>query len=118
MKIDLDRVPANLDDAIQIIYDGLTPQDIADIKEFDSGASHFGFGMYLRNNWSLWVRDTVLVRWFAENYKIVHADDISGIVLSGVWAKVRGDAFEPQKIAESFHAHWERMGYDPMKEQI
>lgn len=50
---------------------------------------------FLRNSWSLWATDSPIKRDAMEKYKISHADDISGLILEWVYAKVCGVKFDP-----------------------
>ena len=49
------------------------PEDVA------TGRLHFGFGMWMRNNWGLW-RNSELKRYFLDR-GVGHPDDMSGIIL-------------------------------------
>lgn len=110
MKIDQDKMPASLNEAIDILMAGLDDKDRAEIDEMlktDSKmrSTHFGFGMYLRNNWSLW-EDNIFTRWFIDNLKICHADDISAIIMEAFSHRYRGLEYDPQKTVAKFHKHW------------
>lgn len=111
MTIDPDRVPVNLDEAVKILIDGLDMEDVAEIRRprFNSSQLHFGLGMYLRNNWSLWEKDTILVKWFKDNYGVEHADDISGIILECMANDIRGESRRDKQLAESFIEHWKKV---------
>ena len=112
MKLNLDKVPSNLDEAVTILKEGLESKDYEFIKDpkSDSVDLHFGFGMYLRNEWSLWDKETVIVKWFKENYGIDHADDLSGIILDCLWQDIRGKPRRDKEKAQSFIEHWKKYG--------
>jgi hypothetical protein len=112
MKLNQDAVPTNLDEAVNFLIESLTQRDHQEIKELlktDSALSstHHFLGTYLRNNWSLW-EDCPLVRWFIKEYKIVHADDISGIILEAFSHRYRGLNYDPVSTVKRFHKHWEQ----------
>jgi hypothetical protein len=113
MKLDLDKVPSTLDEAVDMVVVALEPEDMEFIKSHEAVDAHHTVGRGLRNAWSLWDKETVLVQWFKENYKIFHADDLSGVILSSVWAKVRGEKYDIQADITEFHEHWKRQGVDP-----
>ena len=114
MKIDLDSVPRNLDEAVDAIVAGISDEEREFIRTREQDYStHFGVGMYLRNNWSLWEPECPLNRWFVEHLGIMHADDISGTIFAAVWAKVRGESFDPAAHAETYKKHWRERGIDP-----
>ena len=80
----------------------------------DPVSVHFTFGMRIRNEWSLWDRETVLVRHFVDRFGLGHADDISGLILSALWANVQCVRFDIDAQVGRYLAHWERMGVDPV----
>lgn len=112
MKLNLDKVPKNLTEAIQLIKVAI--ENDGEKKHFNNPVSlHFGFGMWLRNNWSLWDKETPLVQWFVKNLGIVHADDISGTILEGLAFELRGEVFDAIKHVEYYKSHWKSFGIDP-----
>lgn len=115
MKLNPDKVPTTLDEALTIIKEGLEPQDVEDIKDKKSTSTqcHFSIGMFLRNEWSLWQQDTILVKWFKENYGIDHADDISGIILECLWNDIRGEPRKDKILSERFIEYWNKLKDNP-----
>jgi hypothetical protein len=116
MNFNEDKVPMTVDEAVKLIVDGLTDAEKASIAQHDPATLHFSLGMYLRNNWSMWERDTPLSQDFQQRFKLYgHGDDISGMILKSVWATVRGDdvAATQQKEAEFYREHWQAQGLDP-----
>ncbi|MEO0684070.1 MAG: DUF6794 domain-containing protein [Cyanobacteria bacterium J06649_11] len=66
---------------LNILFDDTTKVQIESISEEDFVArSHFGIGLWLRNNWQLW-GGSRLSKYFADK-GIHHPDDMSGIILS------------------------------------
>jgi hypothetical protein len=111
MKLNLDVVPKNLEEAIGLLAEAV--QNIDERSAFlDPVGLHMNFGMYLRNNWSLWDKETILVQWFVKNLGIIHADDISSTILEGVAACFRGEEFDPKKHVEFYKEYWESHGID------
>jgi hypothetical protein len=112
MNFNFDTMPRDLDDAINLLLSAISTNE--EIQEFkDPTGLHFGFGMWLRNNWSLWDKESHLVRWFVTNFGLVHADDISSIILEGVAARLEGEEFDPRATADRFKEHWLNYGKDP-----
>lgn len=112
MNFNLDTVPKTLDEAVNLILTAITDtEEIEGLK--DPIMLHHGFGRWLRNNWSLWEKETVLVQWFVANLGIIHADDISGTILEACAAKLKGEEFDALKHVESYKEHWKRYGMDP-----
>lgn len=116
MNLNPDRVPATIDEAVTMLHDGLNEQDREAVLKHPPESVHFTLGMYLRNNWSLWDKDTPMHRDFRERFKLFgHGDDISGMILKSVWAKVHGlDVAAVQATeAETYRRHWLAHGVNP-----
>lgn len=113
-----DTVPTNLEEAVGLILESLTEADKEQIIATKPELAHFSLGMFLRNGWSLWEEDTPIKRWFADNFGLSHADDISGIILHCVWSKVHGKEDEADKLAERFKRHWIKSGIDPLTQKL
>ena len=110
--------PTTIDEAIEILFSSLEADDIAFIKDPESSSVslHFTVGMGLRNYWHLWAEESPIKDDFKKRFNLFgHADDMSGMILDAVWAKVRGeDVDKVIKIAaDGFNAHWMNIGVDP-----
>jgi hypothetical protein len=66
--------------------------------------------------WNLWGArpgvSTVLCDHFKTRFGLGCADDMSSMILKGLWAKVRGEAYEADADAAYYHAFWRRQGRD------
>jgi len=111
MKLNPDLVPTTLKEAIETIKEGLTQDDLIAIKNptFDGARVHFTVGMMLRNEWSLWDKDSILVRWFKKNYDINYADDVSGLILDCLVRDVQGIPRRDKELAKQYIQHWKDM---------
>ena len=98
-------VPTSLDAAVFRITTSLPKRELDAIK-LDEYPLHFGFGMFLRNEWGLWQEDGVLTKWFWDNLKIWHADDMSGLILDSAKAKLNGRSFNVAAEVKRYHQHW------------
>lgn len=106
--------PKDIDDAIEILVSAATTEDKVSIREAESvgaimGVTHHSFGMALRNHWKLWFRDTPAVEVTEKKYGVSHADDVSGLIMQGFFAKVRGETFDFEAEAAGYRAHWAAM---------
>lgn len=68
---------------------------------------HFGFGMYLRNNWGLW-GGSELSKFFNTN-QIFHPDDMSGIILSCFHEFVNTGKYSITDKVAYYKAYWKQM---------
>jgi hypothetical protein len=89
--------PTNLDEAVEILFKRLKPLDLKMINKPATKPFmfHHTAGRGIRNEWQLWEEDSELVKWFRENLKVVHADDISSIILEALFARVRDEEYDP-----------------------
>lgn len=110
-----DFVPATIEQAVDSIVDNLEEQEKQIIIQSDPANHHFQFGMSMRNNWSLWEKETPIKRDAVEKYKIAHADDLSGLIMEWVWAKVNQKEFDPVSYCERFHTHWRQFGISSLE---
>jgi hypothetical protein len=116
MKIDPDKVPSTVEEAVESIVASLDAQDRVFIKsEHGSSSIHHGIGTHIRNEWSLWNPDSPIKRDAVIKYGIAHADDISGLIWAWVWAKVRGEDFDPVEHCEFYHKHWKDQGTNSLE---
>lgn len=73
------------------------------------GSLHHGFGQHMRNYWGLWSQDSGVYKEINKQFKLEHADDISGIILRSIYRTKKGQPLELAELALSFHKHWEAM---------
>ena len=111
--MNFDTKPTTLHEAVDSVIDQLTEKDIKFIKENSDNTAHFGLGRFMHNEWGLWDKDAILPTYFRDAYKIWHADDMSGLILHGVWCKVRDVQTEYGKVVVRYHTHWKGYGLDP-----
>lgn len=110
--MNLNKIPENLDDGVEILKSQLNAKDLEYIKDPKNGPGnvHFFFGMELRNKWKLWRQTTPLVKWFKKTYKIDHADDISGIIIDCLWNDINKKPRQDKELAKKFIEHWKKYG--------
>ncbi len=115
MKIDKDSVPTTIVQAVDCLIASLTEDEVQNIKsDLDYSECHHSAGRFIRNNWSLWEKDTPLVKDAIKTYGIAHADDISGLIFEWAFAKVRGVDFDPSLLVEEYRKHWKEFGTTPL----
>jgi hypothetical protein len=83
-SIDGIYIPMDINDCFRQLNTMLKPIDINEFKNLPKdkamAGAHFGLGMWLRNNWGLWVGSRLSV--YFNNMGIKHPDDMSGIILT------------------------------------
>lgn len=122
MPVTYEPIPQTYQEAFERIYTGLSDEEKAFIRSQDNPAViHFTVGMGMRNAWNLWGAQpgvsTALRDEFVSRFKLGHADDMSGFLLSAVWAKVHGEPFDEQAEIRRYHEHWAKAGIDPVTQE-
>jgi len=109
------KTPNNLDEAIDYVIAKFSPADLVYVRSPESSPVHVHgtIGLVLRNAWELW-EPNPLTFWFVGNHGISNADDVSAVVLAGVWQKARGEVVDVTKIIADIKAHWAKLGIDPI----
>jgi hypothetical protein len=69
--------------------------------------THRNYGMYARNHYGLWgiAEENELVSWFNQQ-GITHADDMSSIIFSCIWAKLSENAIDLEKEIKFYQEYW------------
>lgn len=100
-------VPSTVEGAVDTLVDKWSAEDRATIQTLSPEVVHHTAGMAMRNAWGLWDGDSTIKRDAVERYSIAHADDISGLIFTWAFAKVRGDeSFDPAEHVKQYHRHW------------
>jgi hypothetical protein len=100
--------PATINEAIDRIVASLEPDEVEYLKG-NSAFVHFTAGMAMRNEWGLWAETSPIKTDFIQRFKLFgHADDMSGIILEGVRAKLLSKNVDKtlQDTAEGYRKHW------------
>ncbi len=98
--IDPDSVPSSFEAAAKLLANAMTKSD----------NDHFGIGLSVRNQWSLWELDSPLKRDAATRYGIAHTDDISGLILAWAKAMAADGSFSPIEHCKRYHEYWGQLG--------
>lgn len=108
-------IPTTLEEGIDALVAELDASEIEHIRaRADEGEQHHMFlGMSIRNAW-VHPKGSPLAAHFRVVYELGCSDDISTMILKGLWAKVRGDAYDARKDAARYREFWRRQGVDPV----
>lgn len=135
MQIDPNYIPEDLRTAIDYLVSCCDEEDLEFIRtEGESQATempghdgkpfklnvygytmHHGYGQMIRNAW-LWNPESRLHQWFKATYSLGHADDMSGLIMDGVEAKIQGREYTDKDIMKRVNkskAHWKKYGRRP-----
>jgi hypothetical protein len=68
-------------------------------------------GLWIRNNWGLW-NGSALAKYF-KGMGINHPDDMSAIILSSYWAKLRNEDYDLGAAIKMFKNYWAQTSKPP-----
>lgn len=108
MNLDLDKVPVSASEATQMFLKALTEEEkkaLKEIGENDIALFHFTWGQDMRNEWSMWEKNTPLVNSFKET-GITHADDMSGIILKSAHRILNKKPVKLDEQIEHYQNYW------------
>ena len=107
-KEEMKDKPINIEEAvIQLtkILSDTTQQKILSMTEYEFTVnSHFGLGLWIRNNWGLW-QGGELAEDF-NNKGIFHPDDMSGIILTCYYRQLQNQDWELDEQIKSYQNYW------------
>lgn len=87
------------------------PEELEYFKSCDVCHFHHTLGRDLRNYFKLWSPNTALTRFFRDTcHDIVHADDISSLILGAYQAKLLNKEFSIYFEAIKYRNHWRSLG--------
>ncbi|MGE0773315.1 MAG: DUF6794 domain-containing protein [Cyclobacteriaceae bacterium] len=102
--------PVNLEDAVShlaIIHDDTIKAKIRAMSENEFLAgSHFGLGMWIRNNWGLW-RGKELAK-YLNSIGLFHPDDMSSVILTCYYRELTGRAWELDEQIKYYRDYWQK----------
>jgi hypothetical protein len=102
--------PINLDEAVfqltKILPDSTQQQVLSMTEEEFLAGSHFGLGMWIRNNWRLW-RGGKLANDF-KSKGIFHPDDMSGIILTSYYRQLHNQDWKLDEQISFYQEFWRK----------
>ena len=102
-------VPSSLNESIEFLEcewaDNLKNEFKLKPEEDAVTELHFGYGLYLRNEWELWKGNNELSKSFHE-IGITHPDDISSIILTSFHRKLNNQNIEIEKQVQYYKDYW------------
>lgn len=110
--------PPTLEEAVELILLNLNKEEKEALSGPDARLLHHGPGTAMRNGWNLWgVRPDApktLHEHFKERFQLGCADDMSGMIMHAVTARLKGEELDLNAEVKRYHDHWARQGVDPV----
>lgn len=119
-------IPQSLNEAIDYLVSKNNESTLEQIRNMTEkqfmGTVHHGMGTAIRNEWYLWWHgikhlDNVpkekpaLIAEF-EKMGIIHGDDMSGIILTSTYRKIKGLDLDLESQIKRYHDHWKEQGFE------
>ncbi len=108
MNIDLDSVPSSVSEALQMFLKSLDDEEKKALKEIEEdqiSLFHFTWGQDMRNDWSMFEKDTLLVNSF-KSIGITHPDDMSGIILRSAHRQLNKKPIKLNEQVKQYQEYW------------
>lgn len=117
-------VPNTMDEAVDALI-GFYSEHLVEIEAMTEdqfiSSSHHAAGQFIRNSWYLWWSENHdCIKWpkskpgiVAEfnELKIVHADDMSGILMTLLYRKIKHEDPKLEEQIKKYHDHWKKAGF-------
>lgn len=100
--VDPDTVPSTLAECLDNVRKNFDEEDIKELQEYKKNPfikEKIGAAIFLKSVWSLTDDESLLVKWFKEEYDLDNADDISALVLHCLYREARGNPTETRETA-------------------
>ena len=104
----MDKVPVSASEALQMFIKALTEEEKIALKEVEEdqiALFHFTWGQDMRNDWSMWEKDTLLVNSF-KIIGITHPDDMSGIILRSAHRQLNKKPIKLNEQVKAYQEYW------------
>lgn len=104
----MDKVPLTVSEALQMFLKALTDEEkktLSEVKEDQVAIFHHSWGQDLRNEWSMWEKDTPIVNSF-RTIGITHADDMSGILLLSAHRQLNKKPLKLNDQVKKYQEYW------------
>ena len=99
------QIDKMLNDSLKIEFKKISEEEF-------TGKTHFGLGIWMRNNWSLW-GGSRLSQYFNEK-EIYHPDDMSGIILTSYHRKLTDKNIDLEGQISYYKTYW-KVAEEPKK---
>lgn len=104
----MDKVPLSTSEALHMFLEALTEEEKITLKEVEENQIalfHHTLGQDIRNEWSMWEKNTPLVNSF-QTIGITHPDDMSGIILTSAHRHLNKKPIKLQEQVKSYQDYW------------
>lgn len=113
-------IPKDLKDSfnqINFFWSDSTKNEIKKLKESDFVSNnHFGFGMWMRNNWGLWRGSRLYLHLNEKGLK--HPDDMSSVILTSYYRYLNNQKLKLRKQIKYYKNYWKKESGDLASNQF
>ena len=94
-------------DCVSVIIGEDGKQQFETMAYKDLSLTHFGLGLWIRNNWIHGDRTGLAKSMSDMGFR--HPDDMSGTIIAAYWARTRGCDFDFDAVLAYYDAYWTRI---------
>lgn len=98
---------------IEHLFCNNNPKGPADMKYFSNLdeesallETHHSLSQELRNDLSLWDKDSTMYKYFFNKWKIFHADDMSSILITCFYRELNNENWHIEKQVQEYLDYW------------
>ena len=106
------KIPENLEECFEFLKKHTPYGDLEEFKNTPENRAvamcHHGTGTWLRNQWGLWRKESVLAKYF-NALGIYHADDMSGIILKSLHRHLNNRRIKLDKQIKHYRDYWSKV---------
>jgi hypothetical protein len=91
-------LPKSLSEAVDYVIERMSPGDREELRKLsksDLVMTHFGLGMWIRNELGLWGDNQELLADLSGPNRWIHPDDVSTVIVEAVWRRLRKEPRKP-----------------------
>lgn len=112
-----EKIPNNLDEALELLDKELEGKERERVLSLESEDQflynlHFTLGMAIRNIWNLWGVNNGLSKNLYDYFiglGIHHADDMSSIILTSLYRKIKGLSLDLEEQIRTHQNYWKEV---------
>lgn len=104
-------IPESIEDS-RIVFDKNFSEEDKEVLKKGWSQTHFGFGMWLRNNWGLWEQDETKKNSLVKEFNalgLYHADDLSSVLLESYHRYLNNEPINLKEQVKLYRDYWEKV---------
>lgn len=100
-------VPRSLEEALVELDRALPACFIPQFLKNGPRTYHHSIGMWVRNSYGLWAKESPLAEYFRREYGLKHPDDMSGVILMSYYRRLRREPLALNSQVAVYKTYWQ-----------